>query len=761
MGPIVLVVLAAVAARASALVALKPPLTPPAIGKKPVAAECAYESPVLEPILLSSTLTQDEKIDAIADHYNARPWLVAARLGEIGVAAARSYGAWTRGDASDFDVVGAREARARAERPGASARAGVLRDEVSKLGVVFVKLAQTMATRADIIGEEAAAALESLQDRNAPFPDALARAAIEADLAGAPLELVELSASPIAAASIAQVYRGATAGGADVAVKVRRPGVVEQVALDSYAVRLLLKGLQVYWNTNHTDYPAIVDEVTAGLFRELDFRLEAANAARFWEAHAADAAYLRVPRAGFARGGGALGSVTPRVHVAEWVDGKPLGALSRERQRAMVQKGLDVCFLQLFGTGFVHADPHYGNMMYDDDDKLVLLDFGLVTNLTLAQTEAMAGAVAAIVGEDWAGLLEAFREIGLVPPRPSIWVDARTGKPINGLLPGVWTPCSEEEFVAGFVDALEKSAGEAGSFTEITARLTELALSYQFILPPWLLFVVRAVITLDGFAAGMDPPLSALAAAAPHAACRVLAPRTPRGEAKLRAALLTEAGALDVGRLKTLAAAAAEMPCEADACSVETAAAAKDDAANVVARVASLLLEDADGRALRRVAYDVDVAPLVEDARAAAFAALRSECPPPAALAGAVRAALAAPVRALRRRRRPTPADAARVRERDDPMAGDADLFEPAPSGVAAVPPAWRRRRVARTLLARHARLLAASPKSLAALAGLFAALAGLAARVVASDLARAAASLGRRWLPRGRAPPPPAPAPA
>ena len=62
----------------------------------------------------------------------------------------------------------------------------------------------------------------------------------------------------------------------------------------------------------------------------------------------------------------------------------------------------------------------------------------------------------------------------------------------------------------------------AGSFTEITARLTELALTYQFILPPWLLFVVRAVITLDGFAAGMDPPLSALAAAAPHASLDVV-----------------------------------------------------------------------------------------------------------------------------------------------------------------------------------------------------------------------------------------------
>ena len=320
------------------------------------------------------------------------------------------------------------------------------------------------------------------------------------------MALREISDAPIAAASLAQVYKATTANNATVAVKVRRPGVVDQVALDCYAVRLLLAWLQDFWGGT-TDYPAIVDEVTAGLFRELDFRKEAENAARFWDAHFPKASYLRVPRAGFSRDAApAKWSVTPRVHLAEWVDGQPLGALTPQRQRAMVEKGLDVCFLQLFGTNFVHADPHYGNMLYDPDDRLVLLDFGLVTRLTPAQGEAMANAVSSIVSEDWPNLLEAFREIGLVPPSPNIWVDAKTGAPTSGLLPGVWQSCSEEEFAASFVDALEKaSQGTAGSFTEITTRLTELALTYQFILPPcFYLWCVRD--TLDGFAAGWTRP---------------------------------------------------------------------------------------------------------------------------------------------------------------------------------------------------------------------------------------------------------------
>ena len=500
------------------------------------------------------------------------------------------------------------------------------------------------------------------------------------------MALREISDAPIAAASLAQVYKATTANNATVAVKVRRPGVVDQVALDCYAVRLLLAWLQDFWGGT-TDYPAIVDEVTAGLFRELDFRKEAENAARFWDVHFPKASYLRVPRAGFSRDAApAKWSVTPRVHLAEWVDGQPLGALTPERQRAMVEKGLDVCFLQLFGTNFVHADPHYGNMLYDPDDRLVLLDFGLVTRLTPAQGEAMANAVSSIVSEDWPNLLEAFREIGLVPPSPNIWVDAKTGAPTSGLLPGVWQACSEEEFAASFVDALEKaSQGTAGSFTEITTRLTELALTYQFILPPWLLFVVRAVITLDGFAAGMDPPLSALAAAAPHAARRALSPRTPQGEARLRAALLTSDNGLDVDRLKKLAASAGDA----------------GDAPDVGAVVKALLLEDADGRALRRVAYDVDARPALRAARRAAVAAATKPLTPE--LRETLRGAF---------RRAPTPPPV--LPAGGDLLGGDAAFFEAAPVATEPPPPAWRRRRVARLLVCRHLRVLVRSPRALA-----------------------------------------------
>ncbi|KAJ1450335.1 ABC1 family-domain-containing protein, partial [Pelagophyceae sp. CCMP2097] len=714
-----------------------------------------YESPVLEPVLLSATLSLDEKIEEIRKHYAARPWAVARRLSAIGAAAARVSAAWVLDKDDDYDIGAARLAKSQGRSPEASKRGLVLRREVSQLGVVFVKLAQTLATRPDIVGEEAAAALESLQDSNAPFDDAIALRVIAEDLAALqrrtrleapneePLTFSIVSETCVAAASLAQVYKATTAGGTDVAIKVRRPGVVEQVALDCHAIRLGLAALQAYWGSDSTDYPAVVDEVTAGLFRELDFRLEARNAPAFWQAHASEAPYLRVPRV-YAR------EVSPRVHVAEWIAGSSLAGLSAERQRDMVAKGLDVCFLQLFGTGFVHADPHYGNMMFDPQNRLVLLDFGLVTELEMPQIEAMAAAVAAVVSEDWLGVLGAFRTMGLLPPTPAVWVDPKTGKPADGLGPGKWQACSEEVFRAGFVDVLAGGGAKAASFTEITARLTRLSLSYQFVLPPWLLFVVRAVITLDGFAAAMDPPLSALEAAAPHAATRVLSPRTRAGERALRAALLVDADAkpaqLDFKRLEMLAQQ--QQAATGDAAAAGGAVAGDAPTSDVAAKVLALVLEQPGGRALRRLAVDVDSRDLAQ--RAARYTRELALAPRPSRAAA------------------PPPAPDAHADRRSamavyDALGGDDDLFVGLPAPTSR-PPAWRRRRVRNLVIATHVRAMLRSRKGAQDLLGLAAwvlllglriaadraagHLETLTSRLASSGLGARLASLGRRWTP-------------
>ncbi|MEW5305728.1 MAG: hypothetical protein WDW36_008247 [Sanguina aurantia] len=157
-----------------------------------------------------------------------------------------------------------------------------LRDVLVKLGPAFVKIGQALSSRPDVLPPVYLLQMELLQDRIPPFPTDQAMKVIAAEL-GRPFSEVytTLSAVPVAAASLGQVYRGRLVeGGQEVAVKVQRPGVYEQIALDVYILRGLAKAVRS-WRKVNTDLPALVDEWAGSLFRELDYRQEGANATNF------------------------------------------------------------------------------------------------------------------------------------------------------------------------------------------------------------------------------------------------------------------------------------------------------------------------------------------------------------------------------------------------------------------------------------------------------------------------------------------------
>jgi predicted unusual protein kinase regulating ubiquinone biosynthesis (AarF/ABC1/UbiB family) len=350
-------------------------LARPSVPPLPRARPPAPPAFALESTMVSPTLSFEEKMRVLEDYYASQPARVALRLGAVAARLGGAATAWSL---------------------GAPDRADTLRAAVSDLGVVFVKVAQTLATRPDVIGDEAAAALATLQDGNAPFDDGLAlrimaddlgvdldriatrrvplaaldallarppvagphAAAAAADADGAPPAVFAwLTAEPIAAASLAQVYRAETPSGERLAVKVRRPAVAENIALDTVVLRSLLRAAQAAGALSaEADIVEMTTEVGAGLFRELDFEQEARNARRFAAEHAACLPDVVVPRS--------VDSLTRRrVLCSEWVDGAKLGELGAEEQARMIRLGLDACFTQLLRTGFIHADPHYGNMV--------------------------------------------------------------------------------------------------------------------------------------------------------------------------------------------------------------------------------------------------------------------------------------------------------------------------------------------------------------------------------------------------------------
>jgi aarF domain-containing kinase len=241
---------------------------------------------------------------ANSEYWSKRPVSVAKRFLQVGsvlgswFASGRVFG--TEGDS--------KRVAQRAER---------LRRILTSLGPAYIKIGQALSSRPDVMPPEFLKELETLQDRLPPFPSHKAFATIEAEL-GRPISDVfsYISEEPVAAASLGQVYRAVLRrDGADVAVKVQRPGVATSIALDILVLRRLA-GVVRKWRKFNTDLPGLLDEWATSLFKELDYTSEAANGTRFKALYSnLEGVYVPYMHADL---------TTQKVLVMEWVDGERL-----------------------------------------------------------------------------------------------------------------------------------------------------------------------------------------------------------------------------------------------------------------------------------------------------------------------------------------------------------------------------------------------------------------------------------------------------
>jgi predicted unusual protein kinase regulating ubiquinone biosynthesis (AarF/ABC1/UbiB family) len=270
-----------------------------------------------------------------------------------------------------------------------------LADDLEKMGPTFIKLGQLLSTRPDLAPPAVRKDLARLQDSVEPADFADVRALVEAEL-GARLSTAfqSFQEQPVGSASLAQVHAATLRDGREVVVKVQRPDVEDSVRTDLAIVRDVAD-----WLENHTELEdryglsSGLRELAQSLSRELDYRLEARNLGRI-RAIVGDYEHLVVPEV-------VEDFSTRRVITMDRVHGMNLGDLSPlariEGDFLPVARDLFRAYLeQALVHGFVHADPHPGNLMVCTDGRLALVDLGMVAAVPAAMRDRLLRLVLAL-----------------------------------------------------------------------------------------------------------------------------------------------------------------------------------------------------------------------------------------------------------------------------------------------------------------------------------------------------------------------------
>jgi len=427
--------------------------------------------------------------EAIARYYRYRPWLAWGRFFRI----LWSFAVFIL--SLKFD-----EWQDQVEQ-NKKKRATELRELLTRLGPTFIKVGQSLSTRPDLIRKDFLEELIKLQDQLPAFDNALAYQIIETELARPVHEMFsELSPTPVAAASLGQVYRGRLISGEEVAVKVQRPNLRPLLTRDLYLLRWGASWLAPWLplNLGH-DLTLIVDEFGTKLFEEIDYINEGRNAEQFAHNFRND---LRVKVPGiFWR------YTNGRVLTLEWINGFKLTDTQSIRAAGLdpeeiIKVGVTSGLQQLLEHGFFHADPHPGNLFAMPDGRMAYIDFGMMDQLEETTKETLVDALVHVVNKDYSDLATDFVRLGFLTPNINICP----------IIPAL-------EAVLG--NAIGKNVGDF-NFKTITDQFSELMYEYPFRVPAKFALIIRSLVTQEGIALSLNPDFKIVEVGYPYIARRLL-----------------------------------------------------------------------------------------------------------------------------------------------------------------------------------------------------------------------------------------------
>ena len=291
-----------------------------------------------------------------------------------------------------------------------------LRETFDELGPTFVKFGQLLSTRPDVVPPDVIRELRGLQDAATPFDPAVAKAVIEHELGLTVEQVFEYFEDvPIASASIGQVHRARLPEGREVVVKVQRPDAEEKLRADLQLLYQLARILKErVRRLQFIDTVGLVDEFARTTRRELDYRIEARNIEVARRCFTADETVV-VPEVYWRY-------TTSRVLTLERLEAPtlahfPLDAYDPDQRRTLASRIAETWMKMIFVHGFFHADPHPANIMVFEPDRIGLIDFGMVGQLTARDRQTLVQLFVDIVEQDTDRVPRRLRELGLRYPK--------------------------------------------------------------------------------------------------------------------------------------------------------------------------------------------------------------------------------------------------------------------------------------------------------------------------------------------------------
>ena len=388
------------------------------------------------------------------------------------------------------------------------------------IGPAAIKLGQTLATRPDLVGAEAAHNLLALQDSLPPVPFAAIRAEIEGSFQQ-PLDrlFAHVDPEPVGAASIAQVHKAVTTDGRTVAVKVLRPGIRDKFSRDIATYEWAAAHLEALGGEAQRLWPRmVIANLKRWTARELDLRREAASASELAETMHSFAGYY-VPAIDWDRTNG-------RVLTVEWVDGVKMSDLEGLRAAGhdmpALARRLVLAFLtQAISGGFFHADMHQGNLFVRPDGTIVAIDFGIMGRIDRQARQWLAEILYGLTTGNYRRVAEIHFEAQYVPSYHSVDEFATAlravGEPMRG------KPVSELS-VGQMLDGLFAITRDFDMQTQ-----------------PHLLLLQKTMVMVEGLATALDPGINMWDVSAPFVGSWIrdeLGPEAAVAD-KLRAGLAT------------------------------------------------------------------------------------------------------------------------------------------------------------------------------------------------------------------------------